>query len=355
MRSSRAAAAKRPSTSADRDLDSPNDMNVSKKAPWRQIAPFELIDAPLGEVCDLVDGTLAVPDSAHELEPILGHLRQGSGKMIRPGLLLLAGMCFGGLKDEHVRVGAMVEMIHNATLLHDDVIDDGQVRRGLPTVNRLWGNESAVLSGDFVLSQVFVLGASLDVSIGKVVAETAARVCAGELRQVAQRRNWELTESEYISIISDKSAAFFGGCCRLGALLSEAQPDQIEAMARYGLNAGIAFQIADDLLDIAGHESRTGKTAQCDLAKSKLTLAVIHLLRDVDSAARERVRTILDQPAEAADELAEMLDLHGSLEYARNRARQYVQISTEALESVPSGDAKDALIDLAGFMVERTG
>jgi len=355
MHSSYAAAAKRPPTCADRDLESPNDMNVSKKAPWRQIAPFGLIDAPLGKVCDLVDRTLAIPDSVHELEPILGHLRQGSGKMIRPGLLLLAGECFGGLTDEHVRVAAMLEMIHNATLLHDDVIDDGQVRRGLPTVNQLWGNESAVLSGDFVLSQVFVLGAGLDASIGKIVAETAARVCAGELRQVAQRRNWQLTEREYISIISDKSAAFFSGCCRLGALLSEAQPDQIDAMARYGLNAGIAFQIADDLLDIAGHESRTGKTAQCDLAKSKLTLAVIHLLSDVDSANRERVRAILDEPAEAAGELAEMLNRHGSLEYARQRARQYVQISIEALEGVPSGGAKDAMIELAGFMVKRTG
>ncbi len=329
-------------------------MNVLQNTPWREIAPFGSIDTSLGKVSDLIDCTLTVPDSAEELTPILGHLRQASGKMIRPGLLLLAGQCFGSLTEEHIRVGAMVEMIHHATLLHDDVIDDGQVRRGMPTVNNLWGNESAVLSGDYVLSQVFVLGAGLDPSIGKVVAETAARVCAGELRQVAQRRNWRLTESEYISIISDKSAAFFSGCCRLGALLSEAQPDQVEALARYGLQAGIAFQIADDLLDIAGHESHTGKTAQSDLAKSKLTLAVIHLIDTVDSTQKDRVLAMLDQPSGSADELAEMLVRQGSLDYARNRAGQYIQSAIEALEEMPSRNAKEALIELASFMVERT-
>lgn len=329
-------------------------MNVPKNAPWREIAPFGLIDTPLGRVRDLIGHTLAVSESDEELGPILGHLRQSSGKMIRPGLLLLAGRCLGQITDRHIEVGAIVEMIHNATLLHDDVIDDGQVRRGMPTINHLWGNESAVLLGDFVLSQVFVLAARLDPPIAKVVGETAVRVCAGELRQAAQKRNWRLSERQYIDIITDKSAAFFSGCCRLGALLSDAGPDRAEAMARYGLHAGIAFQIADDLLDIAGHESKTGKTAQCDLAKSKLTLAVIHLVSRVGASAKEEVHALLDRPVESRAELTAMLVRHGSLDYAHRRARDYVRTAVEALDAMPPGQAKDALVEMAGFMVERT-
>lgn len=341
-------------TPAHLDLESLYNMNISKNAPWHEILPFGLIDASLGQVCEVIARVLVAPSSASELVPILGHLSGVSGKMIRPGLLLLAGQCFGPVTEEHVKVAAMMEMIHGATLLHDDVIDDGQTRRGLPTVNRLWGNESAVLLGDYILSQIFVMAAELESPIARVVAETAACVCAGELRQVAQKHNWQLKESQYIAIIGDKSAAFFSGCCRLGAMLSGAAPDQVEAVARYGMDAGIAFQIADDLLDIAGQESRTGKTSQCDLAKSKLTLAAIHLVGTVGPSDRDAVYAMLDRPAESASELKKMLIRHGSLDYAQQRARHYVQLAMEALDAVAPGEARDALIEMAGFMADRS-
>ena len=328
-------------------------MNTSKNASWHEIPSFAPIAAHLGQARELICRSLVAPESAGELAPLLDHFMSRSGKMIRPALVLLGGACLGQITDEHVQVAAMVEMIHDATLLHDDVMDDGQTRRGMPTINHLWGNESAVLLGDFVLSRVFRMAAELDPPVGRVVAETAVRVCEGELRQVAQKRNWQLTEAEYISIITDKSAAFFGGCCRLGGLLAHAETQQIEALDRYGLYAGIAFQIVDDLLDIAGNEAEMGKTPRSDLNASKLTLAAIHLLEAVGATGRERVYALLGNPAESRGELEAMLLHHGSLDYAHECARNYVLKATEALELLPPGDAKDALIETAHFMANR--
>jgi octaprenyl-diphosphate synthase len=307
----------------------------------------------LGQASELIRRSLVAPQSARELEPLLEHFLSRGGKMIRPALVLLGGACLGRITDEHVQVAAIVEMLHDATLLHDDVLDDGQTRRGVPTVNCLWGNESAVLLGDFVLSRVFRMAAGLDPPVARLVAETAVRVCEGELRQVAQKQNWQLSEAEYISIITEKSAAFFSGCCRLGGLLAQAETPQIEALDRYGLYAGIAFQIVDDLLDIAGDEARTGKTPQSDLGKSKLTLAAIHLLETVEASARDEVCALLDHPTDSKRELTDMFQRHGSLDYAHQCARTYVIRATDALKPLPAGDAKQALIETAHFMADR--
>ena len=335
-------------------MESPIIMSSSDKAPWREIPSFARIDSQLEQVSDLIRQTLAARDVAGDISPLFDHVNACTGKLLRPGLVLLAGECFGPLTADHLRVAAMVEMIHHATLLHDDVIDDGHRRRGVPTVNCLWGNESAVLLGDFVLSQVFRLAAEIDAGVAKILAQTAARVCEGELRQVLQERNWHLGEPEYLEIIAEKSASFFSGCCRLGAVLSYADPDQVEALARFGLLAGIAFQIADDLLDIAGDESRMGKTPQSDFAKDKPTLAVIHLLRTVDAPQRAEVTTLLGRPQDSRRELVALLDRYGSLRYAHARAAAYVTEATEALAKIPAGPAKEALIETARFMADRT-
>lgn len=328
-------------------------MNATENTPWQDIPSFRSVDADLRRVIELIRRSLAGPQWADELNPLLDHFIARSGKMIRPALVLLAGRCVGSIRDEHIEVSAVMEMIHDATLLHDDVIDDGMTRRGAPTVNSVWGNESAVLLGDFVLSQVFRMTVDLDPVLAKVVAETAVCVCEGELRQVTQKQNWQLTEAELISIITDKSAAFFRGCCRLGALLSTTSNEQIEALSRYGLKAGIAFQIEDDLLDIAGNEVETGKTPQRDVTKSKPTLATIHLLGAVSASARADVLALLDDPSESQDELRRMLDDQGSLDYAHRCARRYVDEAVEALAMIPESAGKEALIEMARFMADR--
>jgi octaprenyl-diphosphate synthase len=335
-------------------MESSTIISNSDRAPWREIPSFAGIDSQLSQVNDLIHRSLAGDGVAGELSSLFDHLNACTGKLLRPGLVLLAGQCFGPLTESHLRVAAMVEMIHHATLLHDDVIDDGHLRRGVPTVNRLWGNESAVLLGDFVLSRVFRMAADLDGSIARIVAHTAIRVCEGELRQIAQRRNWRLDETRYIEIITEKSASFFSGCCRLGAMLSHAEERHTEAAARFGLYAGIAFQIADDLLDITGDEARTGKTGRRDVAKDKLTLAAIHLLDTMEEGERSQVQSMLESGSESRRELAEMLRRRGSLQYAHERAGQYVTEAILALGDLPAGQARDALVETARFMADRT-
>jgi octaprenyl-diphosphate synthase len=327
--------------------------HMPENTPWRDIVPFRRIDSSLGRVSELIHRSLEARDSQRDLASFVAHLKACSGKMLRPGMVLLAGECFGPLTEEHVQVSAMLEMIHHATLLHDDVIDEGRKRRGVPTANFLWGNECAVLLGDFVLSQVFRMAAELDPAVAKILAQTARRVCEGELRQTLQKRNWQLSEAQYIEIITEKSASFFGGCCRLGAMLSGADEERIESLARFGVLAGVAFQITDDLLDIAGDESRMGKTSQSDLAKDKPTLAVIHLLGTMDSAHKTQVGTLLDSAGRSRRELADLLQQQGSLRYARQRAADYVAQAVGELHNVPSSQAKDALIETAHFLANR--
>jgi octaprenyl-diphosphate synthase len=247
-------------------------------------------------------------------------------------------------------------MIHDATLLHDDVIDHGQKRRGQPSFNSIWGNESAVLMGDFLLSRVFKLCAEIKPEITKRIATATVRLCEGELKQIIQRQNWQLSESEYIDVITEKSAVLFSCCCSVGAVLAGANEQQARALAEFGLNAGIAFQITDDLLDISGNEKVTGKNSGNDLNQRKLTLAVIHLLKTVEENQRDTVinsylkgtKTVGDR-----DHFMEILERCGSLEYARTKAGDFTKKAIHALSDFEDNDATKALIETAKFMADR--
>ncbi|HUT47210.1 MAG TPA: polyprenyl synthetase family protein, partial [Sedimentisphaerales bacterium] len=239
-------------------MQSPIHTDIPVSAPHSKVPAFRLICDQLNKVRDLINEQLTAPVNAGDINVLLEHISSRSGKMIRPGLVLLAGRCCGKITDNHIRVAAIVEIIHNATLLHDDVIDEGKQRRGLPTINSLWGNESAVLLGDFLLSRVFKMCADLESKVANVIATAAVRLCEGELRQVVQKHNWQLSETEYIDVITEKSAVLFSSSCMLGGLLAGASESQAQSLADFGLNAGIAFQITDDLLDIVGDESKTG-------------------------------------------------------------------------------------------------
>jgi len=322
--------------------------------PQSRVPAFRLIDSQFSRVKALINEQLTSPAGAGDVNRLLKHVRGRSGKMIRPGLVLLAGGCCGKITDEHIQIAAIVEMIHCATLLHDDVIDEGQKRRGRPTINNLWGNEAAVLLGDFLLGRVFEMCAELGPPVAKVIAGVAVRVCEGELRQIIQRQNWQLSESEYIDVITEKSAVLFSSSCQLGALSAQATETQARSLAEFGMNAGIAFQITDDLLDIIGDESKTGKTLGRDADKHKLTLAVIHLL----GAAGERekgavISSYLERKQYDKEALREMLGRYGSLEYTHSRAQEFVARAVGALGDLKESAAKDALIETAKFITGR--
>ena len=342
------------------------------------VPAFRLIDDELGQVKELVNEQLA--SCSEPVSRLVGHLNTRSGKMIRPGLVLLS---YRAVRDasckkkqphnaqyEAVSIAAIMEIIHNATLLHDDVIDEGQRRRGLPTVNSLWGNESAVLLGDFLLSKVFRMCVDLEPRFQKIISATTGRLCEGELRQIIQRQNWQLSEAEYIDIITEKSAAFFSSCCYLGGLLAGASQRQVQLLTCFGLNTGIAFQITDDLLDIIGDEGKTGKTPGSDADKNKPTLAVIHLLGAMDERGKSAVINSLCVKRDAyrvkektqynirntqyeKETLIEMLRSYGSLKYAHSRAQEFVAKAIGSLAGLKESDAKDALIETARFVGRR--
>jgi len=347
----------------------PAHIDIPTPGPHPEFAAFRLVADDLRRVRTLISEQLAAAVPALPGLDSLGHKHRTadvsrlleyvsvrSGKMIRPGLLLLAGRCFGETTEMHIQVAAIIEMMHNATLLHDDVMDEGQKRRGLPTINSLCGNEIAVLLGDFLLSRVFKMCTELPSEPARVVAASAVRLCEGELGQMVRKHNWQLTESEYIEVITEKSAVLFNSACFLGALLSKAGERRARSLADFGLNTGIAFQITDDLLDLVGDESKAGKTLGTDVDKHKLTLALIHLLRAADEPEKKSIiESYLDRKDTECDRsgLVQLLNRYGSLEYAGKRANEFITAAVQALADLEQSDAKDALIETALLMVGR--
>jgi octaprenyl-diphosphate synthase len=375
--------------------------SAADSLPQSSVPSFGLIDEELEQVKRLIDEQFS--EAPESVGLLLRSVNICSDKMIRPGLVLLSyravldGSCAKGLtakktksekprntRNDAVRIAAIVELIHNATLLHDDVTDRGQKRGGLPIVSNPWGNVSAVLIGDFLLGKAFRISADLDTETVNIIARTAVRVCEGELRQVTERQNWQLSESEYIDIITEKSAALFSNCCLLGGHLAGAGETQIRSLADFGLNIGIAFQITDDLLDIIGDESKAGKTPGSDIDNNRLTLAVIHLLKSMDERKKNAViNSYLVNPVRNSttknnmklkggisggvnrevhlerdvmcekEGLAEMLGRFGSMEYAYNRAQEFVTKALDALADLQKGESKDALIETAKFIGRR--
>ncbi len=326
------------------------------------VAPdFAVIAEHLQRVNDLIARQLH--DCSRPVRRLAEYLSSNRGKMVRPALVLLSGKACGGITDDHIRVAAVFELIHNATLLHDDVLDNGRSRRGLPTVNALRGNESAVLLGDFVLSKVFKLCVALKPQVSGIIAAAATRTCEGELCQVLQRENLELTESQYLEIITEKSAALFSSACSLGASLAGADETMVQSLGSYGLNTGIAFQITDDLLDVTGDESETGKTLGADVENQKLTLPLIHLLAAVDDERKRDLADLLLAGAvnEATERstgsagaiLLEQLRDHGSLDYSRRLAQGFVEKALDALSNLKESEAKNTLIETVRFVTSR--
>src|SRR5262245_32160375 len=216
------------------------------------------------EVERILAGSLASPRPG--VGRLVEHLRHYRGKRLRPALLLLTARACGRVTPAHHLLGAVVEMVHTATLVHDDVLDSATVRRHVPTVNASWGNQASILLGDYLFTHAFHLSSTLgDVRACRLIGEATNRVCAGELHQVCQRGNLDLGEAEYLDIIDAKTAELTACCCRLGALYAGMPDDGVEALARYGRHLGVAFQIADDLLDLVGEERAAGKSLGTDL------------------------------------------------------------------------------------------
>jgi len=316
---------------------------------------FSIIAEELSQVRALIERELS--DCSKPVRDLAGHIGAGRGKMIRPGLLLLSGLACGGITGKHIHTAAIIEMIHSATLLHDDVVDEGDIRRGVATLNKLRGNESAVLLGDFLLSRVFRLCTGLEPPAARTIASAAVQTCEGELRQIAQRSNWRLSESQYLEIIAEKTAALFSGACSLGAMLAGGNGRQVKMLADYGCKTGIAFQITDDLLDLTGEQARTGKPIGNDLVCGKLTLPLIHFFSSAGKKEKADVIRLIDHPRSSSKRvfsLSKILREHGSIDYAQRRAAGFVKQAIRSLAGLKDSDGKDALVETARIVARRT-
>ena len=310
---------------------------------------FAGIESELNQVRDFIRLQLKIDNSL--LEPFIEFLNAQNGKMIRPALVLLSGKAVGQITDIHIRIAAIVEMLHNATLLHDDVLDRAKRRRGKVAANKLWGNATAVLTGDLLLSNVFTCCAKLGrPRIVTILAEVTKKICLGEMLQNAQRQNFDLTEAEYIDIITAKTAVLFSTCCRLGALACNADDNETKALAEFGLNTGIAFQINDDLLDIIGTETKTGKTLGTDIERNTPTLPVIHLLKTVGDKRKIQLTERLVEKSITIAELAALMQDAGSFAYAQNLAETYCRKAIDALATIENSPSKTTLIELVRLL-----
>ena len=277
------------------------------------------------------------------------------GKRLRPALVLLSAKACGEIETAHLTLAAVLEMVHTATLVHDDVLDGATTRRHLATVNSRWDNEASILLGDLLFSQAFFLASSLDdVFACRAIGRAANLVCEGELRQKGTRGDFQLSEAEYLTIIEAKTAELCACSCLLGAHYAGAEAAARQRLESYGRYLGIAFQIADDILDIVGREDTTGKSLGTDLQQQKPTLPLIRLLEIADADTRQRVLHLATSEAETAHApLRDLFHRFGTLDYSQQQAHHYAARAASQLDALPPSEAVEHLHTLSEFVVCR--
>ncbi|MBO9716032.1 MAG: polyprenyl synthetase family protein [Pseudoxanthomonas sp.] len=293
------------------------------------------------------------------INQIAEHIVSAGGKRLRPMLVVLAGQATAAdarAGADHHQLAAIVEFIHTSTLLHDDVVDESDLRRGRSTANAIWGNAASVLVGDFLYSRSFQLMVELDrMEVMQVLADTTNRIAEGEVLQLLHVRNPDTDEAAYLRVIERKTAVLFAAGTRLGALASGADEAVQRALYDYGMNLGYAFQIADDVLDYTADAADLGKNLGDDLAEGKATLPLIHAIAHSDDATRQRLRAVVEEgDSTAMPDVLAAIHATGGLDYSRQRAFDYARAAEAALAGLPETAAVAALRGLARYAVERT-
>ena len=291
------------------------------------------------------------------INQVAQYILNSGGKRIRPLLMILSSRVCPAPGEDHVLLAAAIEFIHTATLLHDDVIDEGNLRRGKKTVRTLWGNHASILVGDYLYATAVAQGLSLnsqDVNLG--LQKACSQMIEGEMVQHTHNSDLGILESDYLRIIQHKTASLMAASCHLGAIVSNGSPDQKEALYQFGQNLGIAFQVADDTLDYIAQKQRLGKTLGADLREGKVTLPLIHLLRNCSEEERKEVTHTfgLSDPTEKEfDQVLELMHRHGSIDYAFSVARCYIEKAKDFLVPFEPSVHKTALHVVADYVASR--
>ncbi len=318
---------------------------------WQRL--YAPIAAELAAAEDVLRGELTSDDPF--VDTLVKHAFRLGGKRLRPALLLLAAKATGKVVPDHIVLSAVVEMIHTATLVHDDVLDEASLRRHRETINARNDNEASVLVGDFLFTHAFYLASSLETTFAcQTIGRATNIVCAGELRQIHSRGNFDLGEAEYLEIISAKTAELCACCCRLGAHYAGASPQVEDALDCFGRNLGVAFQIADDMLDLVGDEDSMGKSLGTDLEKQKPTLPLIRLMAECAPDERAEIVAILASNSRAARrQIDAWLERSDALQYTREKAQAFAQAARDDVARLPASPAREVLLALTELVVSR--
>ncbi len=283
-------------------------------------------------------------------------LRQ-QGKQIRPAMVLLGAKLCGGVNESSYRAAIMVELLHSATLIHDDVVDGAEMRRGIPSINALWKNKISVLIGDFLLSKGLLYSLEYkDYGFLHIISDAVRRMSEGEILQIQKTRSLDITEKDYLSVISDKTASLISSACAIGALSATQDESRIQAMRNYGEYLGLAFQIRDDLLDYTGDSKKTGKQMGIDIKEKKITLPLIYALTHAPEAEQKKIRSILKSSRKRAyksGEVIEFVKSRGGLEYAADVAEGFAAKAVAEIAAFDDCSAKTSLLELVDFVMKR--
>jgi octaprenyl-diphosphate synthase len=290
------------------------------------------------------------------INQIADHIIAGGGKRLRPMLHVLAAGAAGYRGDQHIKLATVIEFIHTSTLLHDDVVDESDLRRGRKTANALWGNAASVLVGDFLYSRSFQMMVELDnMRIMRILADTTNTIAEGEVLQLLNIGNADVDEAAYLAVIERKTAVLFAAATELGGLLGGLPDDHVAALRRYGMQLGYAFQIADDLLDYVSDAGTLGKNIGDDLAEGKPTLPLIYALQKADAEQRRSLRHAIEHGGlDSLDHIIASIRDSGALERTHERAVHHADAARDALRVLPDSPWRDAMATLADYSVQRS-
>ncbi|WP_019996916.1 polyprenyl synthetase family protein [Aureimonas ureilytica] len=329
---------------------------VGPKRPVASIDPIlDLTRADMGRVNDMI---FAMAGSNVELIPeIAEHLISSGGKRLRPMLTIASALLFGYRGEGHVKLAASVEFLHTATLLHDDVVDESDLRRGRKTARTIWGNQASVLVGDFLLGQAF----KTMVEVGSmralaILSNASAVIAEGEVWQLSAAKKMTTTEADYRAVIGAKTAELFAAAAEVGPVIAEAGDEAVRAMRAYGMHLGMAFQLVDDVLDYGGSASDLGKNVGDDFREGKITLPVILAYAAGDETERGFWREAMEEGRNddaALSRAREIMERHGALEATKQRARDEGRLAAQALDAMPAGPVRDALEAVVEFSIDR--
>ena len=332
-------------------VDSPG-LTVRSGSSWQRIV--EPVEPFLVSVAKSLEEQVDAFDS--EVVPYARYAMANRGKQLRPALVALAGNAVGTLNDGAVKVAVIIEMIHLATLVHDDIMDEASIRRRRPTLAANWGNQISVLVGDCLFARALELAASFPTSeVCRAVSSATSTVCSGEIRQTMHRREFKLNRAQYFKILGMKTGELFAQSCDLGSWLCGATPVQRAALREYGLALGTAYQLYDDCVDLFGNEAGAGKSLGTDLATGKLTLPLIEVMERAKPADKQRLEAMLTQwKPEYAAQIVQLCEEYNAFEASRGVLRQILAEAVDCLKVVPASPNREALSDLAQFLSQQT-